>query len=478
MLISDFITSDSRVLYKRTVHDRVTSVAPFLQFDRDPYAVLTDGRIKWIIDGYTTTNRFPYAQRADVSRLQGGSDLRRPLNYVRNSVKAVVDAYDGTVELYVMPDPVSGDKKGDPIIQAYQQAFPSLFSPIEDVSGELERHLRYPKDLFSLQTDTWSRYHLGKPGEFYDRTRAWDVAAAPSRDLIQSARQTASAAQAAATGTTSSNSTAPVAPYYVQLKLPGEEELEYVLLRPFVRASQDDENKNLLSAFMVASSQLDTYGQLNVYEMTSQGVQGPTIVDSNIRSDQTVALVLNRLSEGGSEVKAGNLFLVPMDEESMMWVRPVYVQARGGDDVVEVPQLRFVIVVSDAGVIMQRSFSAALYETLLQSGYTRAEALEVLVPIFGDVDTPIDILAVVEGDGDVSDDAPDTTTPTTSTVEPPTTTVPSTTTPPSSGTGGSVEDDISEIRENQQQILELLRELNGGTTTPATTTTTVPNDEA
>ncbi|MFA9564743.1 MAG: UPF0182 family protein, partial [Acidimicrobiales bacterium] len=394
MLISDFITDESRVLYKRTVHDRVTSVAPFLEFDRDPYAALVDGGIKWIIDGYTTSNRFPYAQRADVSQLVSGSDLRRPLNYVRNSVKAVVDAYDGTVELYVMRDPVSGDDAGDPIIQAYQQEFPSLFRSFEDISPELAVHLRYPKDLFTLQTDTWSRYHLDEPAPFYDRTRAWDIAGAPSPDLIQSARQTATAAQAAATGT-ATNSTSAVAPYYVQLKLPGEEQLEYVLLRPFVRASQEGENKNLLSAFMVASSELDTYGDLNVYEMTSQGVEGPTIVDSNIRSDQTVALVLNRLSEGGSEVKAGNLFLVPMDEETMIWVRPVYVQARGGDDVVEVPQLRFVIVVSDAGVIMQRSFSAALYETLLQSGYTRAEALEVLVPIFGDVDTPIDILAVV-----------------------------------------------------------------------------------
>ena len=320
---------------------------------------------------------------------------------------------------------------------------------------------------------------MGDPGDFYDRTRAWDVAAAPSRDLIQSARQTAATAQAAATGTTSSNSTAPVAPYYVQLKLPGEDELEYVLLRPFVRASQDDENKNLLSAFMVANSNdVDTYGDLNVYEMTSQGVEGPTIVDSNIRSDQTVALVLNRLSEGGSEVKAGNLFLVPMDEESMIWVRPVYVQARGGDDVVEVPQLRFVIVVSDAGVIMQRSLSAALYETLLQSGYTRAEALEVLVPIFGNVDSPIDLLAVVEGDGDLSDEPEPVTTAPPTTTEPPVTTSPPTTSPPSTGTGGAVEDDIDEIRENQQQILDLLRELTGGTTAPTTTTTTLPNDEA
>ena len=476
MLISDFITDESRVLYKRTVHDRVTSVAPFLEFDRDPYAVLADGRIKWIVDGYTTTNRFPYGQRADVSQLPSGADLRRPLNYVRNSVKAVVDGYDGTVELYVVRDPVTDDENGDPIIQAYQQAFPSLFRPVDELSEELQSHVRYPKDLFTLQTDTWSRYHLGEPEAFYDRTRAWDVASAPSRDLIQSARQTATAVQAAATGTTT-NSTAAVAPYYVQLNLPGKEQLEYVLLRPFVRASQEGEDKNLLSAFMVASSELDTYGELDVYEMTSQGVQGPTIVDSNIRSDQTVALVLNRLSEGGSEVKAGNLFLVPLDDDSMVWVRPVYVQARGGEDVVEVPQLRFVIVVSDAGVIMQRSFSAALYESLLQSGYTRAEALEVLVPIFGDVDTPIDLLAVVEGDGDVADSSPaPATTPTTDPpTTPPTTDPPTTTSPPSNGTGGDVQDDIDEIRDNQEQILSILEELLGS---PSATTTTVPNDEA
>ncbi len=484
MLISDFITDESRVLYKRTVHDRVTSVAPFLEFDRDPYAVLADGRVKWIVDGYTTTNRFPYSQRADVGQLQSGADLRRPLNYVRNSVKAVVDAYDGTVELYVVRDPVTDDPNGDPIIQAYQQAFPSLFRPFEDLPEELRDHVRYPKDLFTLQTNTWSRYHLGQPAEFYDRTRAWDIATAPSRDLIQSARQTATAAQAAATGAPTS-STSAVAPYYVQLELPGKEQIEYVLLRPFVRASTDGDDKNLLSAFMVANSEWgDTYGELDVYEMTSQGVQGPTIVDSNIRSDQTVALVLNRLSEGGSEVKAGNLFLVPLDGESMVWVRPVYVQARGGEDVVAVPQLRFVIVVSDAGVIMQRSFSAALYESLLQSGHTRAEALAVLVPIFGDVDTPIDLLAVVEGDGEVSDTAPPpATTPTTE--PPPSDPATTTTTPPTtSGTGDGVQDDIDEIRDNQQQILEILEELLGSSspdpTAPSasTTTTTVPNDEA
>ena len=482
MLISDFITDESRVLYKRTVHDRVTSVAPFLEFDRDPYAVLADGRIKWIVDGYTTTNRFPYSQRADVDELESGADLRRPLNYVRNSVKAVVDAYDGTVELYVVRDPVTDDPNGDPIVQAYQQAFPSLFLPFEELPEELQAHVRYPKDLFTLQTNTWSRYHLGEPAAFYDRTRAWDIATAPSRDLIQSARQTATAAQAAATGTPTT-STSAVAPYYVQLELPGKEQLEYVLLRPFVRASTDGDDKNLLSAFMVANSEWgDTYGELDVYEMTSQGVQGPTIVDSNIRSDQTVALVLNRLSEGGSEVKAGNLFLVPLDDESMVWIRPVYVQARGGEDVVEVPQLRFVIVVSDAGVIMQRSFSAALYESLLQSGHTRAEALDVLEPIFGDVDTPIDLLAVVEGDGEVSDPAPPpATTPTTEppASEPSTTT---TTTPATGGTDGDVEGDIAEIRENQEQILSILEELLGSpppTSTPsATTTTTVPNDEA
>ncbi len=483
VMISDFITDDSRVLYKRTVHDRVTSVAPFLSFDRDPYAVLAEGRIKWIVDGYTTTNRFPYAQRADVGKLPAGSDLRRPLNYVRNSVKAVVDAYDGTVELYIMPDPATGEV-GDPIIKAYRQAFPTLFQSVEEMSDELRAHIRYPKDLFTLQTEVWSRYHLSDPGAFYDRTRAWEVAQAPSSDLIQSARQVTAAVPAEDGASNLPTTTGGVAPYYVQLTLPGSEELEYVVLRPFVRASTDGDTKSLLSAFMVASSELDSYGRLNVYEMTSQGIEGPTIVDSNIRSDQTVALVLNRLSEGGSEVKAGNLFLVPMGEDNLMWVRPVYVQARGGDDVVEVPQLRFVIVVSDAGVIMQPSFSAAMNQSLIQSGYTRSEARSVLEPIFGVVDSPTDILANLESDGETGD--PPSRSSTTTTTVPVDTTEPSPTTRPGGDTGGGSGEELDEILKNQEAILELLREMLAGSTpgttvpdpTPRTTSTTVANDEA
>ena len=171
-LISDQLTGSSRVLYIRDIRERVQALAPFLDLDADPYPVIHDGRIVWIVDAYTTTVRYPYAQRVETGQLPDDSGLDHTFNYVRNSVKAVVDAYDGTVDFYVMP-------VDDPIIEAYRDAFPKLFKDFEDMPEDLQAHLRYPEDLFRLQTNSWAKYHVTEADSFYQGNDFWDVALDP-----------------------------------------------------------------------------------------------------------------------------------------------------------------------------------------------------------------------------------------------------------------------------------------------------------
>ena len=171
-LISDQLTGSSKLLYIRDVRERVSALAPFLDLDADPYPVIHDGRIVWIVDAYTTTSRYPYAQRVETGQLADESGLDHTFNYVRNSVKAVVDAYDGTVDFYVMP-------VEDPIIDAYRDAFPGLFKDFEEMPEDLRSHLRYPEDLFRIQTTSWAKYHVTEADSFYQGNDFWDVARDP-----------------------------------------------------------------------------------------------------------------------------------------------------------------------------------------------------------------------------------------------------------------------------------------------------------
>ena len=215
-LISDQLTGSSRVLYIRDIRERVSALAPFLDLDADPYPVIHDGRIVWIVDAYTTTSRYPYAQRVETGQLPDESGLDHTFNYVRNSVKAVVDAYDGTVDFYVMP-------VEDPIIDAYRDAFPGLFKDFEEMPEDLQAHLRYPEDLFRLQSNSWAKYHVTEADSFYQGNDFWDVALDPGTGAATPGRPTASsttthdhrrlhAGQPHRTGSS---------PYYLFTKLPG-----------------------------------------------------------------------------------------------------------------------------------------------------------------------------------------------------------------------------------------------------------------
>lgn len=349
ILISNFVTEGSRIMYVRDVRERVRTVAPFLRFDTDPYPVVTEGRIVYIVDGYTTTDRYPNAQQADTSGLPAGSGLNHRFNYVRNSVKAVVDAYDGTVKLYVVdPD--------DPIVEAYRKAFPDLFVDGDQLPMDLRDHLRYPEDIFRVQTNMWGRYHISDVQGFYERTNAWSVAQDPGVAVASGQQQTPTTISP--TGQVSRVRQARIEPYYLLLTPPGETDESFLMLRSFVPFSEDDSRINL-TAFMIAQSDPENYGRLVVYEMPGDlSVPGPQQVAARIQASEEVSQRITLLDQQGSRVAFGDLILVPLGD-TILYVRPLYVVAQGQTPV---PELKNVIVAFGETVIMRPTLREALAE--------------------------------------------------------------------------------------------------------------------
>ncbi|MGE3619892.1 MAG: UPF0182 family protein [Acidimicrobiia bacterium] len=347
-LISDFIRGDSKLIMQRDVNERVRMLAPFLDFDHDAYPVVLDGGVVWVIDGYTTSGSYPYAQRADNQDLPPGSGLDHSFNYVRNSVKAVVDAYDGDVTFYVVDDE-------DPIVDAYRKAFPKLFTDGSEMPEELRAHLRYPEDLFRVQTNMWGRYHLSQSDAFFNRDDAWVVAQDPGTAGAGATTQ-ATDEQGNAVGPARA---ARIAPYYQLLQLPGEDQAEFALLRPFAPFS-DDDTRQQLTSFMVARADGDDYGKLRVYEMPRSDLpQGPGIAGASIQADQNVGQLETLLSGAGTEVRYGNLLLVPIDG-ALLYVQPFYVEAQTTSR--QIPQLQKVIAVLNDDVVIEDTLAEALFE--------------------------------------------------------------------------------------------------------------------
>jgi uncharacterized membrane protein (UPF0182 family) len=353
-LISDFMTDDSKVIMVRDVVDRVGALAPFLHADADPYPVAVEGRIVWVVDLYTTTSRYPYGQETDTDQLSEASGLRHDFNYVRNSVKATVDAYDGTVTLYVTD-------ADDPIVNAYQKAFPDLFTPGDEMSPALREHVRYPEDLFRVQTTAYARYHLTDPDNFYTQEDAWRVARDPgTAGADPSTPVTDTAGQA-----TGEQTSPRINPYYQLLQLPdtnGEAdappgEPEMVLMRPFVPQSDDDRSQ-LLTAFMAARMDGDNYGELVVYQMPSGNLPpGPGIAAANIRGDEEVSQADTELGLGSSEVLYGNLLLIPIDN-ALLYVQPFYVVSE--NEARRLPQLTKVIAAFGEEVVIEDTLAESL----------------------------------------------------------------------------------------------------------------------
>jgi uncharacterized membrane protein (UPF0182 family) len=373
-LISDFMTDDSKVIYKRDVIDRVRSLAPFLDADADPYPVVVDGRVTWVVDLYTSTARYPYGQQADTDQLTSESGLNHDFNYVRNSVKATVDAYDGTVALYLVDDE-------DPIIRAYDDAFPDLFTDGDEMSDELQAHLRYPEDLFRIQTAAYGRYHLEDPDTFFTQEDSWRVARDPG-----TAGADPTTPVTDEQGQLTGEQRAPrISPYYQLLQLPQDAsgtpspEAEMVLMRPFVPFSEDDSNQ-LLTAFMAARMDGSSYGELVVYELSAQELPpGPGIAAASISADEDVSVLRNRLGTGGSEVRFGNLLLVPIDN-ALLYVQPFYVVGEGRN----LPLLQQVIVAYGDDVVIEETLSGALTSMFGQTAVTQEQPA---APIPGEADT-------------------------------------------------------------------------------------------
>ena len=318
---SSLITDESRLFHVRDVRDRVAKLAPFLRLDADPYPVVVDGQIRWILDAFTTTSRYPYAQQANTSQLTPGSGLDTNFNYVRNSVKVVVDAYTGETTLYVV-DPT------DPIVRAWSKAFPDLFSPGDQVSDELRQHFRYPEDLFRVQTNLYGRYQFSDADQFFNRDAAWSVAQASPRDpevanTVTGVAVTDAVAEAN-TGDVADANVNRFEPYYTYFRSPGAESSVFSLLRPFVPFSADDTRKEL-RAFMVVSNDPDTYGQLTVYRVDGTLPEGPATVAAELGSDTAIAPVITLLDQRGSRVVFGQLQFFPVGE-GLVWVRPLYVR--------------------------------------------------------------------------------------------------------------------------------------------------------
>lgn len=364
-LIAPVLTPDSEVIFHRDVTERIRTVAPFLRLDSNPYPVLAGGRIYWVVDAYTTSDDYPYAQRVSASEPDlAGTELAGGLNYVRNSVKAVVDSFDGTVSLYMFDET-------DPVLQTWDRAFPGLFRDRSEIPDDLRDNLRYPEDIFRLQTTMWSTYVVEDAQQLIQGETAWSVAAQPRTE--------------AAAGESEAGAT-PVfmKPQYLLTRLPGQQTTEYVLQRAFVPRSVSGSSNTLeLTGVMVARSDPDRLGELVLYTIPSTaGVKSPDFVHSEIRKDdQLTDFVKEKL---GSVVSFGEMSLLLMND-TVVYVRPVYVEA---NSVNAVPELSRVIVVNGDNV---------------QMGATLQEAMDRLVAEQAGVGTdplPIDQPATEQPPGD------------------------------------------------------------------------------
>ena len=363
LLVSSQLGDQSRIIFNRDVRSRVRAAAPFLAYDSDPYPVVTGGRVLWVLDAYTTTDRYPYAQQADTAGLRAGSDLiGRRFNYARNSVKATIDAYTGETKFYVF-DPT------DPLAMAYAKAFPALFTDGDELPEDLRAHLRYPEDLFQVQAKMFGEYHVTEPNSFYSATDRWDIAQDPGTGRVSSQLRTTTPTTGAGAGGTGTGAGAGaggvvaaassrlqrIDPTYLLLRLPGEEKIGFTILQPFVQSSTDDRQVNL-TAFLTAKSDGADYGKLKAFVLPrGQQVDGPLVVNNAIQSDPEISSELALLDRGGSQASFGQVQLIPI-ENSLLYVRPLYVTS----DQTQLPEVKRVIVVFDGKAVMRQTLQEAL----------------------------------------------------------------------------------------------------------------------
>ncbi|MDI3533765.1 MAG: uncharacterized protein PWQ82_130 [Thermosediminibacterales bacterium] len=309
MLLSGSLTSESRIMYDRNIKRRISKIAPFLKYDRDPYLVINEGRLFWIQDAYTVTDMFPY------------SEPYQGINYIRNPIKVVVDAYNGDVKFYLI-------EPEEPIAKSLSGVFPTLFRSIDEMPEGIRPHIRYPEDLFTIQAGIYTIYHMNDPKVFYNKEDQWQI---PNEVFA--------------------GETQPVEPYYTIIQLPGEQEPEYVLMQPYSPIT-----KNVMISWMAGRSDGDNYGKLVVYLFPKEKlVYGPSQIEAKIDQNSQISQQLTLWNQRGSSVIRGNLLVLPI-KNSIMYVEPIFLQAEQS----QLPELIRVIVAYGDNVVMERSLGEAL----------------------------------------------------------------------------------------------------------------------
>jgi uncharacterized protein len=336
LLISDLIEGDSRIMIYRDITERVPRAAPFLRFDGDPYAAIVDGRLVWIWDAYTLTDQYPYSDFIELSDVaspptqEGAPQLVGEANYIRNSVKVVVDGYNGSIS-YFVADPE------DPIIQAWSGAFPSLFTPIEEAPTELLEHFRYPENLFQVQAAQYTNYHVTDSDVFYGKQDFWALPVDPT--------------------VSSETNQFEMRPYYQLMRLPGEAEESFALIVPFT-----PQNRQNMVAWMAAKSDPGPdYGQLISFQFPAGvNVDGPTQIFSRINQDARFSAERTLLGQGGSSIVFGDFLVIPL-EDSLLYVQPVYVESNQPN---AIPELRRVVVVNGSQIGLGATLTDALEDSV------------------------------------------------------------------------------------------------------------------
>ncbi len=343
IILSDAVNNDSQILYDRNPLTRVAKVAPYLTLDRDPYPSVVDGRIVWIVDGYTTSNNYPYSRTESLSAVTSDQQAATGvfaldnINYIRNSVKATVDAYDGSVTLYAWDEE-------DTVLQTWQKVYPTNLKPISEMSGELMSHVRYPTDLFKAQRAILGQYHVTDPGSFYSRDDAWITPTDP---------------------TAGADTTRFQSPYYLTMKVPGAENPAFSIYSTFIPDATGTSSRNVLTGYLVADSDAGSeagkpdadYGKLRLLTLPKDiTVPGPGQVQNNFNADPDVSKELNLLSQGSTNVLKGNLLTLPVGG-GLLYVQPVYVQSTGNTSY---PLLKKILVAFGDKIAFEDTLTGAL----------------------------------------------------------------------------------------------------------------------
>ncbi len=311
MLLSNALDNDSRILFHRTIRDRAEMLAPMLWFDDDAYPIIVDGRIVWMLDAYTRTDHYPYSEP-----IEG-------LNYIRNSVKVTLDAYTGTMTFYLIDEE-------DPIAATYARIFPDLFQPVEAMPEAIRAHWRYPETLFLLQSQLYATYHMEDPRVFYNREDQWDI----PQELVETSQEV-------------------MEPYYVTFRLPGNDELEFMLIRPYV-----PQQKQNMIAWLYARCDHENYGQIGVFKLAKDRlVYGPLQIEARTDQNPVISQQLSLWNQRGSRVLRGNLLVIPIDD-AFIYVEPLYLEAESG----QLPELKRVIVAYEDKVAMAPTLDDALIQ--------------------------------------------------------------------------------------------------------------------